>query len=218
MDSLAMMSFCERLMTPTKPRRSGMMRPRSISSASVPWSIRSSLVSTPTVRTPSGSTSLAICSASEFARSVFAAVTARMMHDSSLMKLSTMFRIKRSMSGGWSPTGTRVIPGRSTSVRFSTLAEYTFRLMGLSEMPLFVPVSASVAASISARTLSKSVNLTPGLCRNSAQSSPESGVLISWRTSGRRVTMPLPRGRKSRPTMFSNTELLPLDWPPTTAI
>ena len=30
--------------------------------------------------------------------------------------------------------------------------------------------------------------------------------------------MPLPRGRKSRPTMFSKTELFPLDCPPTTAI
>jgi len=29
-------------------------------------------------------------------------------------------------------------------------------------------------------------------------------------TRGRRVTMPEPRGRKSRPTMFSSTELLPL--------
>ena len=37
------------------------------------------------------------------------------------------------------------------------------------------------------------------------------------RTSGQRVTIPLPRGRKSLPTMFSNTELFPLDWPPTTA-
>jgi len=30
--------------------------------------------------------------------------------------------------------------------------------------------------------------------------------------------MPDPRGKKSRPTMFSNTELLPLDWEPTTTI
>lgn len=39
---------------------------------------------------------------------------------------------------------------------------------------------------------------------------------MSWRIKGRRVTMPLPRGRKSRPTMFSNTEDLPEDWEPTT--
>ena len=58
---------------------------------------------------------------------------------------------------------------------------------------------------------------------------------MSWRMSGRLVTIPVPRGRldgrqqslrmafvgttyKSRPTMFSKTELLPLDCEPTTAI
>jgi len=58
---------------------------------------------------------------------------------------------------------------------------------------------------------------------------------MSWRMSGRRVTMPVPLGRlqkrcqlclvmvmgvayKSLPTMFSNTELFPLDCDPTTAI
>ena len=35
---------------------------------------------------------------------------------------------------------------------------------------------------------------------------------------GRRVTTPDPRGRKSRPTMFSRSELLPLDCVPRTAI
>lgn len=33
---------------------------------------------------------------------------------------------------------------------------------------------------------------------------------------GRLVTMPLPRGKKSRPTMFSRTDDLPADWEPTT--
>lgn len=35
---------------------------------------------------------------------------------------------------------------------------------------------------------------------------------------GRRVTTPLPRGKKSKPTMFSNNELFPLDCVPRTAI
>ena len=30
--------------------------------------------------------------------------------------------------------------------------------------------------------------------------------LINWRTSGRRVTIPVPRGKKSRPTMFYNAK------------
>ena len=61
---------------------------------------------------------------------------------------------------------------------------------------------------------------------------------MSWRTSGRRVTIPEPLGRldklsvcafcdfgylepgpyKSLPTMFSSTELFPLDCEPTTTI
>ena len=48
----------------------------------------------------------------------------------------------------------------------------------------------------------------PFLCRNSAYSVVE---LISWRMRGRRVTMPDPRGRKSRPTKFSSTLLFPAD-------
>jgi hypothetical protein len=52
------------------------MFPYNKSIASVPSSIRSILVTTPMVLSPSGSTSLASCSASEFARSVFAAVNA----------------------------------------------------------------------------------------------------------------------------------------------
>ena len=35
---------------------------------------------------------------------------------------------------------------------------------------------------------------------------------------GLRVTTPDPLGKKSRPTMFSSSELLPLDWVPKTAI
>ncbi len=58
---------------------------------------------------------------------------------------------------------------------------------------------------------------------------------MSWRMRGLRVTIPVPRGRlghhvsekpqnflfatyKSLPTMFSRTELFPLDCEPTTAI
>ena len=48
------------------------------------------------------------------------------------------------------------------------------------------------------------------------------GLLLSVWTSlssrGLLVTTPDPRGRKSRPTMFSKSELFPLDWVPRTAI
>mmetsp|Transcript_26895 Transcript_26895/g.70657 ORF Transcript_26895/g.70657 Transcript_26895/m.70657 type:complete len:321 (+) Transcript_26895:910-1872(+) len=79
MSLLPSMSFCERLTTPTYPRRSGRNSLERISMASVPSSIRSSLVMTPMVRIPSGSTDLASLSASELARSELAGDTARMM-------------------------------------------------------------------------------------------------------------------------------------------
>lgn len=50
------------------------------------------------------------------------------------------------MSLGWSPTGTLVIPGRSTSVMFKTLGEKIFSRICFSEIPLFVPSSLSVSA------------------------------------------------------------------------
>lgn len=43
-------------------------------------------------------------------------------------------------------------------------------------------------------------------------------VLYSCRTSGRRVTIPVPRGRKSRPTTFSSTLLFPELCEPITTI
>lgn len=47
--------------------------------------------------------------------------------------------------------------------------------MGTGEMPLLVPVTRSVSASISRRTSSKSVNFFPLQCKNSAYSAPEAG-------------------------------------------
>ena len=132
-----------------------MMRPARMSTTSVPGSMRSTLVSTPMVRCPSGSTSRARFKPSEFARSVLAAVTARMMAFDFWMCFSTISLICLSMSRGWSPTGTLVRPGRSTSVRVRTLGEYIRRLMGAGEMPALRPVFASVSLTISSRILLK---------------------------------------------------------------
>ena len=57
-----------------------------------------------------------------------------------------------------------------------------------------------------------------GLCRNLAVSFSASSTQCSCRMSGRRVHIPAPLGRKSRPTIASRTEDLPLDCPPTTTI
>lgn len=53
-------------------------------------------------------------------------------------------------------------------------------------------------------------NFLPGAWANSPKSSAfGSSTFTSCSTSGRRVTMPVPRGRKSRPTTASRTELFP---------
>ena len=88
--------------------------------AFVPLSMMSSLVSTPTVLSPSGSTLLASSKASELAKSWFAGETASMMHCGADMYFNINRRTCFSMSAGWSPTGTRVRPGRSTSVIVNT--------------------------------------------------------------------------------------------------
>jgi hypothetical protein len=62
--------------------------------------IRSTLVNTPIVLVPSGSTSLAIFNPSEFARSVFAAVTAKMIAFGLLINFNNISLICLSMSLG----------------------------------------------------------------------------------------------------------------------
>lgn len=104
------------------------------------------------------------------------------------------------------------------------------RFIGWRLIPLLFPAILAVSFSISRFTSSNSVNRRFGMWWNSAHSgcvatlaeecgagaSSSVGTLISWRMSGRRVTMPLPRGRKSRPTMFSRTDDFPEDCDPTT--
>lgn len=92
------------------------IRPARISTTSVPASlerhyfrrnilvisthIRSTLVSTPIVRVPSGSTSRASFKPSEFAKSVLAAVTARTIHEGLEMYFMSISRICFSISRG----------------------------------------------------------------------------------------------------------------------
>mmetsp|Transcript_91179 Transcript_91179/g.181819 ORF Transcript_91179/g.181819 Transcript_91179/m.181819 type:complete len:245 (-) Transcript_91179:364-1098(-) len=156
-------SRCPRLTTPTYPRRRGITRFCSISEASVPGSMRSSLVSTPIVRSPSGSASCASFRASLLAKSELPAVTARMMAFGFEMNPIHMLRICSSISSGWSPTETLVIPGRSTKVRLSTFGEVILKFIGFLEIPLLRPVALSVSRTISASISLKSVNFCPGM-------------------------------------------------------
>ena len=104
-------------------------------------------------------------------------------------------------------------PGMSTSVRLGTLGEKTVSWIGSGETarPLalrYRPVSTS----ISARMASNDVIFCLPLCRNSPYSAAAGSCRwTSCRMSGRRVTIPVPRGRKSRPTTASRTEDLPDD-------
>mmetsp|Transcript_7042 Transcript_7042/g.19954 ORF Transcript_7042/g.19954 Transcript_7042/m.19954 type:complete len:232 (-) Transcript_7042:529-1224(-) len=79
MDMLPSRSACARLTTAIQPWRSGTWCPSSTARALVPRSMMSSLVSTPTVRSPAGSTSRASRMASLVAMSALAGDTARMM-------------------------------------------------------------------------------------------------------------------------------------------
>ena len=69
---------------------------------------------------PSGSTSFAIFNASELAKSEFAGDTANIRQFGLVINCINMLLISISISAGWSPTGTFVMPGRSTRVKFST--------------------------------------------------------------------------------------------------
>lgn len=95
---------------------------------------------------PSGSAFPAIWSASEFAKSEFAGVTARIRQLGFLMYDMIIVLIRASISEGWSPTGTFVIPGRSTSVISRTFGEKIFKRICLSERPLLSPASLAVSA------------------------------------------------------------------------
>mmetsp|Transcript_3740 Transcript_3740/g.7157 ORF Transcript_3740/g.7157 Transcript_3740/m.7157 type:complete len:391 (+) Transcript_3740:97-1269(+) len=163
MSFFSRMSCCPRLTTPMYPRFRGTTLPIRTSIASVPLSIRSNFVRTPTVRSPAGSTSRAMARASELARSWLAADTARMMQFFCVMYSMTRSRICTSTSAGWSPTATFVMPGRSTRVKLSTCGEWILSWIGLREIAFPAPASSSVAFTISSRILQNSVNFTLGL-------------------------------------------------------
>ena len=218
----SMMSCWLRFTTPIIPSLTGMTFPVRRSTASVPSSMMSSFVQTASVLLPFGSISRASFRASDVARSVLAAWTAKMMHLGFDMYSWIMSRICFSMSSGWSPTGTRVIPGRSMRVKFKTWGEKILRRIGSELMPLLLPADFSVSVAISSLIWAKSLNFLSPVCRNFPHPQLDwasSGLMCTnWSISGRRVTMPVPRGRKSRPTRFSRTELLPVLCVPTTAI
>lgn len=140
-DLRLLMSACDRLTTPITPSLKFLMfvLPARMSLASVPSSMRSNFVRMQNVRRParhryrryfvdicrpiepSGSKFIASFSDSLLAKSLFALDTDRMIEFGCFAYLMHKFRMRSSISSGWSWTGIFVMPGRSTNVRFSTL-------------------------------------------------------------------------------------------------
>ena len=171
------------------------------------------MVKTPKVLVPETSISLANIKPSDVAISLFAAITHNIIVKGSSTYLLAMSFVICSMFFGWSPMGTLVTPGKSTKVKSGQVCEYTFKTIGLSIIFLLVLQTSSVNASIVSLTFTKSVNFVPFLSSKIAHGSPE----LIWHkrnSNGLRVTTPSPRGKKSRPTIDSNTDDLPELWVP----
>mmetsp|Transcript_4024 Transcript_4024/g.10289 ORF Transcript_4024/g.10289 Transcript_4024/m.10289 type:complete len:207 (+) Transcript_4024:1089-1709(+) len=123
MDTLSLMSSCARLTTPIHPCLSCTARPSRTSRACVPRSMMSSLVRTPMVRSPAGSTSRAIRMASDVAMSAFAGVTAKMMAFSPFTYARAISSMSFTMDCDCPSVAILVNPGMSTMVRFGTDGE-----------------------------------------------------------------------------------------------
>ncbi|KAE9539776.1 hypothetical protein AGLY_005028 [Aphis glycines] len=121
----------QRLIIPIIPSLTGITSPESNSLASVPASIMSILVTTAMVRSPFGSTDLAICKLSLVAGSVFAVTTANIIEFGFFIKFNTKSFICCSISFGWPPTGTLVSPGRSTKLKLNNRLQNIFNTIGV---------------------------------------------------------------------------------------
>lgn len=102
----------------------------------------------PRVRDPSGSTSLAIDSASFTAMSTLLGMTHRIIVLGCPMNRASKFLILKQISLGWSSTGVRAIPGRSISVT-SGQEELSMRsVISWSLIPFFVPAISFCAEKV----------------------------------------------------------------------
>lgn len=188
----------------------------------------STLVRTPTVLSPFGSTFWAAQSASAVARSALAAQTARIIALGREMYRFTHSSICYTILGSWSYAAFLTSPGRSTRVSGMTYGENILSPIGLGETALLLPVPRSVSATISWVISSKLMNFLSPLCWNSPHSYYSLPflsltvwpglVVFNCRINGLLVTIPEPRGNMSLPHIASRTEDLPADWDPTTTI
>mmetsp|Transcript_18853 Transcript_18853/g.63714 ORF Transcript_18853/g.63714 Transcript_18853/m.63714 type:complete len:220 (+) Transcript_18853:291-950(+) len=184
---------------------------------SVPGSIKSGLVSTPTVRRPSGSTSAASCSASAVARSAVHGTTTRIIVFRGAMYLLISRFVSAGTSLDWPSVATRASPGRSTRVRSGTSRAVTRTRMTVSVTPpFFAPGSKRMVAFMAAPTSAQGTrSSTPPWALIRAVQSESARARRS--STGARVTTPAPR-RRGTPEMASSTLDLPALWSPMTTI
>eukprot|EP00914_Ancora_sagittata_P025617 GHVO01050739.1.p2 GENE.GHVO01050739.1~~GHVO01050739.1.p2 ORF type:complete len:136 (-),score=3.88 GHVO01050739.1:86-493(-) len=105
------------------------------------------------------------------------------------------------------------IPGKSIRVRSGTCVPYIVKMIGSSTIPLYFPATSSVKRMMCCRTTSKSSILVSFSVLKQAQGLPSgqsySDTCTKRSSRGLRVTTPAPLGRKSIPTIDSNTLLFP---------
>ena len=121
-------------------------------------------VNTPTVRSPSGSTFVAALSASDVARSAFAAETARIIEFGLEIYSFTQCWIWLIISGFYPGKTFLTNPGKSTRVSGIMYGEYKRKLIGTVETALLLPVILSVSVTISAQISSNLVNFLFATC------------------------------------------------------
>ena len=191
---------------------------KSVSLALVPLSIRSIFVRQPIVLMPFISIYLASFKASEVETSMLAGMAQRMMVLGSSIQLLVSLQTTQQISFLWPSIGTLVIPGRSTSVKLGQDFHSTDIAILLSQIFLFLPQILSVSSYIVFFTSLKSVKLLPGTSSNLHTGSLRRGWVDNLISKGLLVTIPLPLGKKSRPTICYSKELFPALCSPTTTI
>lgn len=113
-----------------------------------------------------------------------------------------------------------VIPGKSMIVKSGQSFEYIVSLIGSSTIPSVDPATLLVSSIILWHTSEKSKYLFPWSISNT----PYDFYLVlpsrwtSLNSRGLLVTTPEPLGKKSKPTIFYSSELLPEDCVPSTTI
>mmetsp|Transcript_25161 Transcript_25161/g.39629 ORF Transcript_25161/g.39629 Transcript_25161/m.39629 type:complete len:336 (+) Transcript_25161:619-1626(+) len=211
--------------TITYPSFSGLRRfeHTSATSSSLPRPTRSGLVSTASVRRPSGSAAAARSSTSCVAMSWLAGTTASTMVAGWLRYASTMRLMAASVPAPCPAMRVRTMPGRSMSVKSGNVGASISTATSCSLSPVSVPSVAWFMSWATWVARSSGVGTIVGAASPPASearafhAAPPPLFLCIFTWTGHLVTKPAPRGSQ-RPLMLASTELLPLLWSPTTQI